>query len=310
MKHYRFWLDTETTGLRPEMSQILEYAVVVEDNLGEIVETLEVRLLLKPNINPSKEALEINKIDPYSSAWRSSAITEERAAEKLADLCEKYSFEGVRPVIVAYNAFFDCDHLRMMFARHGIIFESCFNSAVIDPLKTAKDLVAKKKLETKILTKAAAKGRKPVSYSSCKLEDVANALGVNTGKAAHRALNDVETMLAATRAMFKLMFDKEMFKTSLTMNKLSFGKAANLIIESSADGLRQRPVVVIKNDFDQKQITFLDLLDYERIGLSPSNLRTISYSVIFDEVDLDKDDAEKLDHIFDSNKSYYTDRVK
>lgn len=293
----------------PEMSQILEYAVIVEDNAGNFVETCEIKVLLRSFINPSKEALAINKIDPYSYEWKNSAISEERAAEKLANLCEKYTVEGVRPVIAAYNATFDCNHIKMMFSRHGILFEECFNSAVIDPMKTAKDLVSSKLIITKVLTKEA-KGRKPSSYSSAKLEDVSVALGVNTGKDAHRALNDVETLILTTRAMYKLLFSRQMFEPSLNFNKFSFGKSATLIIESPSEGLKPRPVTVVKNDFDQKQITFVDLLDYEKIGLSPSNLKTVSYSLIFDEIELDAENFEKLEHIFDSNKSYYTDRVK
>ena len=310
MKHFRFWLDTETSGLKPEMSQILEYAVVVEDNTGSIVETLEVKLLLRPFINPSKEALECNNIDPYSAEWKASAISEYSAAEKLADLCEKYSVEGVRPVIVAYNAQFDVGHLKMMFTRHGITFEACFNPAVIDPLKTAKDLVNSKAIITKILTKAAAPGRKAATYSSAKLEDVAAALGVEKVKEAHRALADVETLLDATRRMFKLMFSKPMTESSINFNKLSHGKSANLIIESVNEGLKARPVKVLKNDFDQKQIIFVDLLDYQRIGLSPSNLKTVSYCLIFDEVALDQESQEKLESIFHDNQNYYVERIK
>jgi hypothetical protein len=213
-------------------------------------------------------------------------------------------------VIVAYNADFDVNHVKVMFSRHGIPFEACFNAVVIDPMKTAKNLVNSKTIITKILTKAAAPGRKGANYSSAKLEDVAEALGVEKVKDAHRALADVETLLEATRRMFKLMFSKSMFESSINFNRLSHGTSVNLIIESPSDGLKARPVKVLKNDFDQKQIVFIDLLDYQRIGLSPSNLKTVSYCLIFDEVELDQESQEKLESIFQENQNYYVDRVK
>jgi DNA polymerase III epsilon subunit-like protein len=309
LKYYRFWADTETTGIKPEFSQILEYGIIVEDSLGQFVEKLEVKLLLRPFINPSKEALAINNIDPYSSEWKAGAISEEQAAEKLAALCEKYTVEGLKPVMCAYNADFDADHIKQMFFRHGIIFEACFCSALIDPLKTAKWMVKNGMIKTRMITKEV-KGRKPSSYASSKLVDVAEALGVSTGKEAHRALNDVETMILATRAMYKQIFAKDMVNQTFNLNKVAFEKTYNLIMESNLDGLKARPVKILRNDFDQKQLTVVDLLDYEKIGLSPSNVKTFNYNVIFDETEIDSESLSKLEYIYDSNKSFYMERVK
>lgn len=303
MNKYKFWLDTETTGLKAEIHQILEYAIIVEDYKGNRVEELEVKINLRPFVNPEKGALETNKIDPYSKEWISAAVSEEMAAEKLARLCKKYTVGNSKPKIIAYNADFDISHIRMMFRRHGILFERCFNPTAFDPMKTAKAYINKKIINTRLITTAKR------SYNSAKLEDVAAALNVSTDKPAHRALNDVETLILVTREIYKLATNKSLYEAEAEPERFVYGEVHNVVLDAPT-GLNSSHVKVVKNFVDKTKVLVFDLADYERIGLAPSNMKLLDYSLIVDKLPSVEADSNKLDSVFSSNMDFIQAKIK
>ena len=88
-----FWLDTETSGRSPEVgNQILSIAIVMEDNFGQMVKSLDLKIKLKPNSVVEPEALAINGIDPYCSEWEKEAVSYQMAQKMILDFIMAFVF--------------------------------------------------------------------------------------------------------------------------------------------------------------------------------------------------------------------------
>lgn len=302
MAKNRIFLDVETSGLKALQNQVLEYAAIAVDANGFKLDSIEVRIRLKSFVRPEPGALAANKINPFSEDWKKNSIEEERAAELLADFCEKHSINGNRPTFTAYNAMFDKDHISMMFKRHGIDFDSHFDG-VSDPLKTAKRLVGEGKIVTRFISKG--KG----GYHSAKLEDVSEALGTKSEGPAHRAMSDTVTLMNTFFKLYALVTGKSYGETKANPELYEEGQILNIISDSSESGLKLRHIKVIRNNKNDHKLVAFDLDDYERIGLCPSNVRTFNYETIIDQSEIEFLASTKLEEVFISNKSYIDSKL-
>jgi DNA polymerase III epsilon subunit-like protein len=304
VKKYRFWLDTETTGLKPELHQILEYAAIIEDEKGVEVERTEMKILLKPFVKPEPKALETNKIDPYSDSWIMESVKEEVAAKNLAELAMKYTVDGIKPSFTAYNALFDKSHVEVMLRRHQLKFEDLFNKNLVDPYSTAKRLVAEGLVKTVML-----KRKNGVMAPSVKLIDVAAALNLTGKEEAHRALADTETLRNVTRELYKIAVGKSLYDADPCPHTYEPGKIISIVSESQQFGLKIRPLKVLKNIPSEKKFVVFDLADYEKVGLFGSNIKTVDYENVLDQVETDPAKVAEVDDIYNGNLEYLQARI-
>lgn len=186
-KPYRIVYDLETTGFSRAGDQILEVAMAVLSPEDQVVETLEIKVVLKDGVIPSAGALMVNKINPYSKEWNSEALTEEALVEKISELAARYTVDGIPPILTAFNGeSFDKHFLLAAFHRVGRLLFSVFNRNTFDPLKTARYLLKIGALKTRTEI-----GRDGQPRMIATQEAVAEALGIEYEGDAHRALTDV-----------------------------------------------------------------------------------------------------------------------
>ena len=171
-------VDTETSGLSPEVHQVLEIAAVLTDpETLEELECLELKVKLRKNSQVSAKAMAVNGIDPFSPEWSSQAIDGGSAIEALNKMLARAH------VILGHNVAFD---LRFLASE-----AQAFGAAWAPPRS-----VCTKELASALLAKT---GKTP----SAKLADVCTYFGIpNSG--AHRALADVRRTLQAYKHLSKL----------------------------------------------------------------------------------------------------------
>jgi DNA polymerase III epsilon subunit-like protein len=294
----KIWGDTETTALHALVAQILEYAMIAQSSTGVELDRADVKLLLKPSIKPDPKALEINKIDPYSDDWIMEAISEEKALKKLIELCQKHVVDGEKPMLCAYNARFDRDHLRVMFSRYKLNFDDYFHTELFDPMITVKRLVDKGIIKTKM--KVRKDGREAASY---KLEDVAEALGVQSDKAAHRAIIDTETLIRVSLEVYRLVTGRSLYQADPKPAKYESGAVLGLIMDSQS-GIVVKPVKVLYNKPESGKLIVFDLSDHAKNNLCASNVQTIKYSQIWDQSLLEEKDRESIEDIYETDLDF------
>lgn len=181
-----FWFDVETTGLNPELQDIIQLAFMVEID-GDIIESKN--MLMQPfNYETvQQEALDIHgktieKIKTYPNPRKTYteliAILEEHVDRY--DRADKFHPAG-------FNARFDIDFLRQFFIKNGdVYYGSWFNYKVIDPLPLLHIL----------------DGMGTVALENYKLETVCKHYDIPLD--AHDALSDIN----ATRDLTKLICSK------------------------------------------------------------------------------------------------------
>ena len=127
---YCFAVDTETTGLDPEVDKIIEIGIVklkIENDVFVPVDTLDVY------INPEQDLdAKIVKITGITDELLADKPTEKEAFPMI------YEFLGANPIFIAYNSHFDVNMVTSMYKRQGIIFEP---TCELDVLAMARDLI-------------------------------------------------------------------------------------------------------------------------------------------------------------------------
>jgi DNA polymerase III alpha subunit (gram-positive type) len=168
-------MDTETTGLDPEKSAILEICIVVLEG-GQRVDRFHTRI--KPTERDLElaqaRALEINGYAKRPELWN-DAPHFEQVAEKIAA-----TLDGCIPV--GHNVAFDLGMLRANYRRHG------FSGRVPYPAVDTLTLVAEHLW--------------PLGLRSASLGSVRSFLGWSS-IGAHTAVQDVEDTLALFRLLWR-----------------------------------------------------------------------------------------------------------
>lgn len=215
MKKKYFWADSETTGQSvPAGHQILSIAIVVKDYLGQIRDTLDIKIKLKPNAVVEPKALEVNKIDPYSKEFNEGAYTYSEAKILIKEFILKNQAEDYdhESIALAYNARFDFKFLDAMFSESNDFFRQLFHM-VVDPLILAKKLTRSGKVKTE--PKSNDDG---TTYFPSSLQAMAKFYNTKDDGDAHTAIADVRTMILTTEAMWKTEYNESMY--SDTSNKI------------------------------------------------------------------------------------------
>ena len=162
--------DLETTGISANNEKITEIGAIKIKN-GEVIDTFECF------VNPEKPIPErVVEITHITNDMVKDAETIETVLPKFLD------FIG-DSVLVAHNAEFDVG-----FIRHNASIQQLkFDNTYIDTLKLAKDLFP--------------------DYKKYKLGIIADKLGIRVD-VAHRALDDVKTLVQVFEVMLKMLKEK------------------------------------------------------------------------------------------------------
>lgn len=128
------WYDSETTGVIASEQQMLTFAMVTTDLSLNVLDLIDKKIKLRSDVTPTKEALSVNKIDPFSLEWFSTSLDESLFCDELSKYLEKNWTEG--DVFIAYSAAFDNGFMKEAFKRNKKYF---YPNTVIcfDPLKMA-----------------------------------------------------------------------------------------------------------------------------------------------------------------------------
>lgn len=127
MRNKLFWVDTETTGIDPTKDSIVELYAILDKSEEEI----ELQCRPVPESRITKEALAINRktveeIQQYPPA-------EDSVQYLIHKLIPVVNNSG-KLIISGWNAFFDYQFLRQMFAREFCkpVFDEIFSYHVLD----------------------------------------------------------------------------------------------------------------------------------------------------------------------------------
>ena len=163
-------LDIETTGLAFRTEKITEIGIMKYKN-GEVIDEFECF------VNPEKPIPEeVVNITHITDDMVKDAETIDKVMPKVLE------FVG-DSVLVAHNADFDIGFIKYNCAQLGL----SLNNTYIDTLRLAKDLFP--------------------DYKKYKLGIIAENLGI-TVEVAHRALDDVDTLVKVFKVMLKMLSEK------------------------------------------------------------------------------------------------------
>ena len=163
-------LDIETTGLSFRTEKITEIGIMKYKN-GEVIDEFECF------VNPEKPIpTEVVNITHITDDMVKDAETIDKVLPKVME------FIG-DSVLVAHNADFDIPFIKYNCAQYGLEL----NNTYIDTLRLAKDLFP--------------------DYKKYKLGIIADNLGI-TVEVAHRALDDVDTLVKVFRVIIKMLSEK------------------------------------------------------------------------------------------------------
>ena len=102
------FLDTETTGLSPQVHEIIEFSILIRDGVEEYQETFKIQPDHIETAHP--RALEING---YNNQEWQDAISQSEAAIKINNLVR----DGI---VVGHNVEFDLRFMIQLMEYHGI----------------------------------------------------------------------------------------------------------------------------------------------------------------------------------------------
>lgn len=183
------FIDLETTGLNPDIHEIIECALIFEDG-GTY------HKYIRPNRIEYADpvALKINGFHERSKEWKDS-ISQEELAFALVGLLHNR-------IIIGHNPTFDMSFIKELIHLHGEQF-TCHNR-VIDTMTLAYEHLYH------------------IGLKRLSLDSIRAFFGWN-GEGSHTALYDTKTV---KRLYYKLMratiFDRFMWKYKFKYKKLSF----------------------------------------------------------------------------------------
>lgn len=184
-------IDTETTGLDPQTSTVLEFAAIIVDN-GVGVVLMEYETKIKPTEQELQaahpKALEVNGYT--DEAWADAPTVEQVAYDiiTLLDGC----------ALVGHNVSFDENMLKATFKKHGV--EGRIPYHKIDTVTLAYEHLT------------------PLGLKSVSLDRIREFLGWSKD-GAHTAMKDVED----TRRLFELLWRMTPWERFVLRLKLRFG---------------------------------------------------------------------------------------
>jgi len=184
------WVDTETTGLKPIDSGIIELAMLVYRDGKKLAEEVFLLNPLDDEVLFHEEAFEVNGISKETIETYPPAS---EAVPEIVKFLEQFLPEE-KLVFAGFNCKFDYDHFGALLFRHGNgdSMDKFFNGKLIDVLE-----IVRKAQEKKILPKT----------DDQKLVTLTKSFGI-PHDGAHGALSDIK----ATRQLYETIYAIERSK--------------------------------------------------------------------------------------------------
>lgn len=187
--------DTETTGLKPDECQIIEFAALVLDENTEVI--AEIDQFIKADEIPER----ITELTGITKEDTDGGITEGSLLNLIHGI-------NIKPTLwIAHNAQFDLSFLRSTYDRNNIDFNEEFkNCDFLDTLTVYRDRANKPH-----------KLANAIEHYEC--EGVENS---------HRAIDDVKALWAVVKAMTKERNDLGIYtnifgvKTSAPIDRVTY----------------------------------------------------------------------------------------
>lgn len=174
------WLDTETTGLEPSDSSIIQIAFILVEKGKAICERCFYLNPLSETIKYHESVLEVHGItEAEIRKFPPEEQQVKRIAEFLTDAREMFKKDGSNSkklIASGYNVGFDMKHLDALLTRNGYDIKDYFSGMVADVYEQVKKAGMQKALPY---------------LENRKLRTVAKYLGVNLENA-HSALDDIK----------------------------------------------------------------------------------------------------------------------
>ena len=212
-------LDIETTGLSFRTEKITEFGIMKYKN-GEVIDSFE--SFVNPEKPIPKEVVDITNI---TDEMVKDAPTIKKIMPKVLE------FIG-DSVLVAHNADFDIGFIKYNCKQLGLEL----NNTYIDTLRLAKDLFP--------------------GYKKYKLGIIADNLGIKV-EVAHRALDDVDTLVKVFQVMLKILKEKGVKKLE-DIDTLEAGKADYKKLPTYHAIILARNLVGLKNLYKLISYSHLD----------------------------------------------------
>ena len=212
-------LDIETTGLSFRTEKITEFGIMKYKN-GEVIDSFE--SFVNPEKPIPKEVVDITNI---TDEMVKDAPTIKEIMPKVLE------FIG-DSVLVAHNADFDIGFIKYNCKQLGLEL----NNTYIDTLRLAKDLFP--------------------GYKKYKLGIIADNLGIKV-EVAHRALDDVDTLVKVFQVMLKILKEKGVKKLE-DIDTLEAGKADYKKLPTYHAIILARNLVGLKNLYKLISYSHLD----------------------------------------------------
>ena len=225
--------DTETSGLKPELGQILTATMVAVDcESGEIIDRLEISIANRGDVIPQAGAVAVNRINPL----RHKGIPESLASTKLRDFILKHG--GTTTPFLGHNVEFDKRFLRNMLVRNGYDSNIVSLKSVDTITETARKIYKNEFPVDKLDSKVGSGGE---SRPTLNQSSVAKALGVEVDSSkAHTSAYDVDVNLEIWRKLGRpTAEDSNLFNSPYETEKRLAGK---IVRSSEWDGRAGRVV--------------------------------------------------------------------
>jgi len=111
-------LDTETTGLKSDYHEIIQYAALLCDNNLNVIDSKVAKIKPRWVERASKKALEINGYHPRT--WNPEYDSHERAVIELNNFIEEHTGPDDEVVLIGQNVMFDIKFMRQEYKRYKI----------------------------------------------------------------------------------------------------------------------------------------------------------------------------------------------
>ena len=174
------FIDTETTGLDPKKHEIIEIAVLIEEE-GKVIDAFQSKIRPQRIEVAEPRALELNGYSKNSRAWENAPLMEEVAPIliRMLDGC----------ILVGHNPSFDEAFLREGIVRAGVSGKIPYHK--IDTITLAYEHLS------------------PLGLTKASLDAIRDFLGWSK-KNAHTAMVDVEDSRKLFRVCWRMGFFRKL----------------------------------------------------------------------------------------------------
>lgn len=114
---YYFFFDTETTGLDPEVHEIIQIAGILTDPEYNLIKEAKANLMPRDWTKASPEALQVNGVNP--ATWKATYPNTGMALDRIYSFIFNNVPDGEKIGLVGYNVEFDIGFLKSLMRKEN-----------------------------------------------------------------------------------------------------------------------------------------------------------------------------------------------